>query len=99
MKNNSQTPGSSRLPLNAAAHAAGRGSDLPNPLNGNRPTLGGFIALALLVLRAGPLSKVDKGMTEGQPKDDRETVGGFRRRSGLAARVSPSTALCASHHG
>ena len=99
MKSNSQTPGSPPLLINAAAQAAGRGSGLPSLLNGNRPILGGFINLALRVLRSVLPDKVDRGLTEGRPKADRSAVRRLHRRSSVAAPAQSSTALRASHHG
>ena len=99
MKSNRQTPGSPPLLIDAAAQAAGRGSGLPNLLNGNRPILGGFINLALRVLRSGSPDRVDRGLTEGRPKADRSAVRRLHRRSSLTAQVQSSTALGASHHG
>ena len=99
MKSNSQTPGSPPLLINAAAQAAGRGSGLPSLLNGNRPILGGFITLALRVLRSGSPDKGNRWITGGIPEDNRTNSRESRGWFGPAGRVQPSTALCASHHG
>ncbi len=99
MNNEPQTSGSAELLIDAAVQAAGRGSGLPSLLNGNRSILGGFINLALRVLRSVLPDRADRGLTEGRPKADRSAVRRLHRRFGLTAQDQSSTALGASRFG
>jgi hypothetical protein len=95
-----QNPSGRKLLITAAAEAAGLGSTSSAPATGSRQSIGGYVTLALRILRAGIRQaarvKDQCRISEGSVKDRAGPPRGTGRRP---ARRQPLTAPRASSHG